>query len=90
MRYRTGVTVALVIAVVLLVIGSSVGRGIIRSEQDAFERGARAVIMHARCRGGVPSTEYLQRAFRSGEPQSCADVFRLERSNHRPRRISSS
>ena len=78
--YRTGVMVGLCTALVLLAIGSLVGQGIMRSELDAYERGARTAIMHARCRGHVPSQEYLQRAFQSGEPQSCADVLLLERS----------
>jgi hypothetical protein len=79
--YRTGVIVGLVMTVVLLVIGSLLGQSILKSEQDAYERGARAAIIHSRCRGTFPSVSFLQRAFRWGEPQTCEDVRRVETSS---------
>ena len=78
MQYRPGVIAGLFVAVMLLLIGSLVGQGILKSERDAYERGARTAIMHARCRGVLPSLAYLQRAFQAGEPQTCADVLKLE------------
>jgi hypothetical protein len=77
-RYRTEIVAGLLVTVVLLSIGSLVGRGILKSEQDAYERGARAAIIHSRCRGSFPSLPYIQRAFRWGETQSCEDVQEVE------------
>jgi hypothetical protein len=80
-QYRTELIAGAVITLLLLVIGSLVGQGILKSERDAYERGARAVIIHTRCRGQLPSLAYLQRAFRWGEPHSCEDVQRIETSD---------
>lgn len=77
-RYRTEIVAGLLITVVLLSIGSVVGQGILRTEQEAYERGARAAIIHSRCRGSFPSLIYLQRAFRWGDLQSCDDVQEVE------------
>jgi hypothetical protein len=77
-RYRTEIIAGLLVTVVLLSIGSLAGTGILRSEQDAYERGARAAIIHSRCRGSFPSLIYLQQAFRWGDLQSCNDVREVE------------
>jgi hypothetical protein len=77
-RYRTEIIAGLLVTVVLLSIGSLAGTGILRSEQDAYERGARAAIIHSRCLGSFPSLIYLQRAFRWGDLQSCNDVREVE------------
>jgi hypothetical protein len=77
-RYRTEIVAGLMVTVVLLSIGSLVGHGILRSEQEAYERGARAAIIHSRCRGTFPSIPYIQRAFRWGETNSCDDVQEVD------------
>ena len=77
-RYRTEIVAGLLVTAVLLSIGSLVGNGILRSEQEAYERGARAAMVHSRCRGTLPSLTYLQQAFRWGDIQNCADVRDVE------------
>jgi hypothetical protein len=79
-QYRTQILAGLFITVLLLAIGSLVGQGILKTEQDAYERGARAAILHSVCRGSLPTLGYLQRAFRWGDPQTCADVQELDAS----------
>jgi hypothetical protein len=79
-KYRTEILAGLFITLVLLAIGSLVGQGILRTEQDAYERGARAAIMHSVCRGSLPTLSYLQRAFHWGDPQTCEEVQQLDSS----------
>jgi len=82
-RFRGGVIAGLLLVTMLVVIGLFVGQSLVRTEREAYERGVRMAVMHARCRGGVPSADYIGRAFAWGDPKTCEEVQQIDRS--RPR-----
>lgn len=79
-RFPGGVIAGLMLVTMLVVIGVFVGQSLVRTEREAYERGVRMVVMHARCLGGVPSADYVGRAFAWGDPKTCEEVLKIERS----------
>ncbi len=75
---RHAVMAGLVMIIVLMGIGFLAGRGLVRYERDAYERGARLAAVYFGCRGAFPSPRYLERAFTWGDPTSCAEVDKAD------------
>ena len=79
-HFQSGVIAGLLLVTMLVVIGLFVGQSLLRTEREAYERGVRMAIMHSRCRGGFPSVDYVGRAFAWGDPKTCEEVQKIDRS----------
>jgi hypothetical protein len=66
------------ITVVLMTIGLMLGRGLLKGEREAYERGAAVARLYYECRAAFPSTYYLDLAFSKGDPATCAEVERVD------------
>ncbi|MGH7236461.1 MAG: hypothetical protein ACREIO_08765 [Nitrospiraceae bacterium] len=77
---QSGVIAGLLLTTMLVVIGLFVGQSLLKTEREAYERGVRMAAMHAQCRGTLPSAEYVTRAFTWGDPKTCEEVQRIDRS----------
>ena len=77
---QSGVIAGLLLTTMLVVIGLFVGQSLLKTEREAYERGVRMAAMHAQCRGTLPSAEYVTRAFASGDPKTCEEVQKIDRS----------
>ena len=77
---QSGVIAGLLLTMMLVVIGLFVGQSLLKTEREAYERGVRMAVMHSRCRGAPPSAEYVARAFAWGDPKTCEEVQKIDRS----------
>ena len=77
---QSGVMAGLLLTTMLVVIGVFVGQSLLKTEREAYERGVRMVGMHSRCRGTLPSAEYVMRAFAWGDPKTCEEIQQIDRS----------
>ncbi|MFM8551494.1 MAG: hypothetical protein ACKOCD_04150 [Nitrospiraceae bacterium] len=68
----------LLVTVMLLAIGLSLGRGLLEGERTAYERGAALARLHHHCRGTFPSAQYVARAFSWGDPKTCAEIQKID------------
>jgi len=75
-----GVIAGLLLTTMLVVIGLFVGQSLLKTEREAYERGVQMAAMHSRCRGTLPSADYVTRAFAWGDPKTCEDVQKIDRS----------
>ncbi len=76
--YKAGILAGLLVLTVLISIGLFVGRGVLKSERDAYERGAWIAAIHAKCRGTFPTEAFLNHAFAWGDPRTCEDLQRID------------
>lgn len=76
--FRSWLVPGVLVTVILLAMGLAFGRGLLQGERDAYERGVAMTVLHQQCRGSVPTSEYVDRAFAWGDPKSCADLQRIE------------
>ncbi len=79
-HFQSGVIAGLLLVTMLIVIGLFVGQSLLKTEREAYERGVRMAVMHARCRGTFPSAAYVARAFGWGDPKTCEEVQKIDRS----------
>ncbi|MBI4401325.1 MAG: hypothetical protein HY581_06820 [Nitrospirae bacterium] len=75
--FQGGVVTGLLLATFLVGIGLFVGQGLLKSERDAYERGAWIAVIHSQCRGNFPSPAYLSKAFKWGDPKTCDEVQKI-------------
>jgi len=79
-HWQSGVIAGLLLTTMLVVIGLFVGQSLLKTEREAYERGVRMAVMHSRCRGTFPPAGYVARAFAWGDPKTCEEVQKLDRS----------
>jgi hypothetical protein len=77
---QSGVIAGLLLTTMLVVIGLFVGQSLLKTERQAYERGVRMAAMHSRCRGTLPAADYITRAFAWGDPKTCEEVQKIDRS----------
>lgn len=75
---KAGIIASLLVLTVLISIGLFVGRGVLKSERDAYERGAWIAVIHAKCRGTSPTAAFLNHAFAWGDPRNCDDLQQID------------
>jgi len=75
---KAGIIAGLLVLTVLISIGLFVGRGVLKSERDAYERGAWIAVIHAKCRGTFPTEAFLKHAFSWGDPRNCDDLQQID------------
>jgi len=76
--FKAGIIAGLLALTVLISIGLFVGRGVLKSERDAYERGVWIAVIHAKCRGTFPTEAFLNHAFVWGDPRNCKDLQQID------------
>lgn len=75
---KAGIVAGLLVVTFLISIGLFLGRGVLKSERDAYERGAWIAILYAKCRGTFPTEAFLNYAFSWGDPRTCEELQEID------------
>lgn len=78
-QIKAGVIAGLLVITLLIAIGVFLGRGLVKAERAAFERGVQLAALYYHCRGTFPEPAFLDQAFSWGAPKTCGDVDSVEK-----------
>jgi hypothetical protein len=76
--YKAGIIAGLLLVTLLISLGLFLGRGVLKSERDAYERGAWIAGLYAKCRGTFPTEAFLTHAFAWGDPRTCEELQEID------------
>ncbi len=77
-QMKAGLTAGILVITLLIAIGVFVGKGLVKAERAAYERGAQLAALYYQCRQTFPRPAFLEEAFSWGDPKTCEDVDSVE------------
>lgn len=77
-QMKAGLIAGILVITLLIAIGVFAGRGLVKVERAAFERGAQVAALYYQCRQTFPKGAFLEEAFSWGDPKTCEDVDSVE------------